>query len=138
MPLRSVRMNRFILGFQRRVWWPKWTPLSRSCLMVTTGVIPVSPSCSCAVPRAPARSVRPGARTHVPQHFAADRLDVRTAGSPSGERTREFGRKPHEYETADRAVVYPLPPQADVRSPGRGLTVQGITLADGPDGRRTL
>ena len=26
MPLRSVKMYGFIFGFQRRVWWPKWTP----------------------------------------------------------------------------------------------------------------
>src|SRR5262245_47093260 len=29
-------MNRRIFGFQRRVWWPKWTPASSSCFMVTT------------------------------------------------------------------------------------------------------
>ena len=38
MPLRSVKMNRFIFGFQRRVWCPKWTPLSRSCRVVTTAM----------------------------------------------------------------------------------------------------
>jgi hypothetical protein len=31
-------MNRFIFGFQRRVWCPKWTPLSRSWRMVTTAM----------------------------------------------------------------------------------------------------
>ncbi len=36
MPLRSPKMNRFIFGFQRRVWWPKWTPASSNCFMVTT------------------------------------------------------------------------------------------------------
>ena len=36
MPLRSPKMKRFILGFQRRVWCPKWTPASSSCFMVTT------------------------------------------------------------------------------------------------------
>src|SRR5450759_4167468 len=36
MPLRSVKMNRFIFGFHRRVWCPKWTPLSSSWRMVTT------------------------------------------------------------------------------------------------------
>src|SRR6267154_6815425 len=25
---RSAKMNRRILGYQRRVWWPKWTPAS--------------------------------------------------------------------------------------------------------------
>src|SRR5919106_2460685 len=29
-------MNRFIFGFQRRVWWPKWTPASRSSRIETT------------------------------------------------------------------------------------------------------
>ena len=29
-------MKRRILGFQRRVWWPKWTPASRSSRMLTT------------------------------------------------------------------------------------------------------
>jgi hypothetical protein len=38
MPLRSVMMKRFIFGFQRRVWCPKWTPLSRSWRMVTTAM----------------------------------------------------------------------------------------------------
>src|SRR4051794_33350318 len=38
MPLRSVKMKRFIFGFQRRVWCPKWTPLSRSWRIVTTAM----------------------------------------------------------------------------------------------------
>src|SRR5688572_21940124 len=33
-------MNRFILGFQRRVWWPKWTPASSNCFIVTTATVP--------------------------------------------------------------------------------------------------
>src|SRR6266545_728954 len=43
MPPRSAKMNRFIFGFQRRVWWPKWTPASRSSRMETTamGFLPV-------------------------------------------------------------------------------------------------
>src|SRR5512139_1488670 len=32
-------MKRFIFGFQRRVWCPKWTPLSRSWRMVTTAIV---------------------------------------------------------------------------------------------------
>src|SRR4051812_47204849 len=39
MPLRSVKMKRFIFGFQRRVWWPKWTPLSSSWRIVTTAMV---------------------------------------------------------------------------------------------------
>src|SRR6266536_6381970 len=35
MPLRSPKMYSFIFGFQRRTWWPKWTPASRSSFIVT-------------------------------------------------------------------------------------------------------
>src|SRR5438128_1488726 len=38
MPPRSVKMKRRILGFQRRVWWPKWTPASSSSRMETTDI----------------------------------------------------------------------------------------------------
>jgi hypothetical protein len=31
-------MKRFIFGFHRRVWWPKWTPASSSCRMETTAI----------------------------------------------------------------------------------------------------
>src|SRR4051794_32767385 len=30
MALRFSKMNGFIFGFQRFVWWPKWTPASSS------------------------------------------------------------------------------------------------------------
>ena len=33
IPLRSPKMKRRILGFQRRVWWPKCTPASSSSLI---------------------------------------------------------------------------------------------------------
>src|SRR6266568_7606079 len=36
IPLRSMKMKRFIFGFHRRAWCPKWTPDSKSCFMVTT------------------------------------------------------------------------------------------------------
>ena len=38
IPLRSAKMNGRILGFQRRVWWPKWTPASRSARIETDGM----------------------------------------------------------------------------------------------------
>src|SRR5262245_19118954 len=38
MPPRSAKMKRRILGFQRRVWWPKWTPASSSSFMETTAM----------------------------------------------------------------------------------------------------
>src|SRR4051794_33475250 len=43
MPLRSVKMKRFIFGFHRRVWCPKWTPLSSSLRMVTTATLATTP-----------------------------------------------------------------------------------------------
>src|SRR5262245_29873610 len=36
MPLRAPKMYGFIFGFQRLVWWPKCTPASSSCLIVTS------------------------------------------------------------------------------------------------------
>src|SRR5208282_3875851 len=33
MPLRSPKIYSFIFGFQRRVWWPKWTPASSNSFM---------------------------------------------------------------------------------------------------------
>src|SRR6266566_8649147 len=38
MPPRSLKMNRFIFGFQRRAWLPKLTPASRRSFMETTGM----------------------------------------------------------------------------------------------------
>src|SRR5437764_10493965 len=38
MAPRSVKMKPRILGFQRRVWWPKWTPASRSSRIETTDI----------------------------------------------------------------------------------------------------
>src|SRR5919197_3134358 len=38
MPLRSPKMKRRILGFQRRVWWPKCTPASSSSLIPTWAI----------------------------------------------------------------------------------------------------
>src|SRR6188474_1521374 len=40
MPLRSPKMKSFIFGFQRFVWWPKWTPASSSSFMETVGAPP--------------------------------------------------------------------------------------------------
>src|SRR6266852_7451552 len=39
MPSRSPWMKRRILGFQRRVWWPKCTPASSSSLMPTEATV---------------------------------------------------------------------------------------------------
>ena len=36
--LRTPKMYGAIFGFQRRVWWPKWTPASRSWRMVNVGI----------------------------------------------------------------------------------------------------
>ena len=39
MPLRSPKMYSFILGFQRLVWWPKWTPASSSSFIVMLAMV---------------------------------------------------------------------------------------------------
>src|SRR5438309_11866813 len=45
MPLRAPKMYGFIFGFQRLVWWPKWTPASRSWRMV----MPCAGAMACAI-----------------------------------------------------------------------------------------
>src|SRR5712692_7676927 len=41
MPLRSPKMYSFIFGFQRLVWWPKWTPASsNSFIEISTAKVP--------------------------------------------------------------------------------------------------
>src|SRR4051794_15809531 len=39
MPPRSPWMKRRIFGFQRRVWWPKWTPASSSSLRPISAMV---------------------------------------------------------------------------------------------------
>src|SRR5438105_8675232 len=38
MPLRSPKMYFCIFGFQRLVWWPKWTPASSSSFIVSVAI----------------------------------------------------------------------------------------------------
>src|SRR5436190_21834267 len=51
-------MKRRIFGFQRRVWWPKWTPASSSCFMVTTAT-GLSLGCDLGPPRPSVKTERP-------------------------------------------------------------------------------
>ena len=44
MPLRAPKMKLFIFGFQRLVWWPKWTPAS----IISRMVIGASEGFGCA------------------------------------------------------------------------------------------
>src|SRR2546423_445135 len=84
MPPRSAKMKRRIFGFQRRVWWPKWTPASSSSRIETA---PVATAMRKLLPgfrlcRAPA-----GVEAHLPQREArAPRL------GPPGSRYRDAGR----------------------------------------------
>src|ERR1017187_7716513 len=67
MPLRSPRMNRRILGFQRRVWCPKCTPESSSSCRVTSATLFFLPfGCSISVvhPKATVRNHGDISSTH--------------------------------------------------------------------------
>src|SRR3954449_5146045 len=126
MPLRSVKMNRFIFGFQRRVWCPKWTPLSSSCFMLTTAM-----PCSLSVARgagrrAPRLSRAPGgAPPWRPQHHSPGgcpsgprwRLTRRTAGGGRAKSTRSDGSQ--GQHTSPPGVFFPVGPT--VHSPGLPL-----------------
>src|SRR4051794_8585820 len=116
MPLRSVKMNRFIFGFQRRVWCPKWTPLSSSCFMLTAAM-PCRPSVLRA-PRGLPSSVdaAPGGdRPGVLQHHTS-------GGCPPGPRwrlpRRAAGRRTREVDPSqtDRTTSIPAPRRAPPRA----------------------
>src|SRR4051812_26827662 len=127
MPLRSVKMNRFIFGFQRRVWCPKWTPLSSSCFMLTTAI--VQPFCMRGPARGPRSSVvaatgwrppwRPAAP--LPRRLPAWGLagtEVATAppcGGKENARSRPVADGSHDHHTCCRGV----PSQGDRPSTDR-------------------
>src|SRR5262249_6112375 len=67
MPFRSPKMYFAIFGFQRFVWWPKWTPASRSSFMVICAIAGGSSRSVClrapCDPRvSPGTATAPGAR----------------------------------------------------------------------------
>src|SRR5260370_3197459 len=87
MPSPSPKMYSFILGFQRLVWCPKWTPASSNSFMVilakqpplkSASVVPVANSGLLSRPRTGAReelenqlsavSDQPSATTQTTQH----------------------------------------------------------------------
>src|SRR5690348_12901771 len=58
-------MNLRIFGFQRRVWWPKWTPASRSSRMLTA--IWFLPWLGCDAPTGTGGTGRRGRHRHLPR-----------------------------------------------------------------------
>src|ERR1017187_445250 len=73
MPLRSPRINRRILGFQRRVWCPKCTPESNSSCKVTSATYFSFRSVTQSL-----RCTASGDRTKPQEHFVCPP----TAGEP--------------------------------------------------------
>src|ERR671910_3592664 len=109
MPLRSLKMKRFIFGFHRRVWCPKWTPLSSSCFMVTTamrrasfaGLLP--PDLAWAgEPARPRLSRRPGGRR--PGVRCRDRavLSGLAGGTEEGRHLPTCERRTREVDPPER------------------------------------
>ena len=89
MPPRSPWMKRRILGFQRRVWWPKCTPASSSSLIPTSGML-CAPLVDCdrcprrlrrtrsTIARAGPPAVLPrGRKNRTPRLYARDSLLLR-------------------------------------------------------------
>src|SRR5947209_8962626 len=56
-------MNSFILGFQRLVWCPKWTPASSSSFMVMFAKLPPYMDCILCGTAGPARDYIPARNT---------------------------------------------------------------------------
>src|SRR5256885_11939134 len=123
-------MKRFIFAFRRRVWCPKWTPLSGSWRMVTTAMV----RCSSESPWLSGGPVGPppGARSPAEASPAAccrDQGGRRLTGA-GGEGAR--GR-PHGVVATDECTRWPA---VGAVGTGRGgLRVFGAErLADPPGG----
>src|SRR5919107_3119111 len=100
MPLRSVKMKRRILGFQRRVWCPKWTPEASSGRIVTTAMRwnylsrrPGARDQAWRLSRRSRSGRRPGALVTDPEPARRDRPEAALAAPDvrTLERTREVG-----------------------------------------------
>src|SRR5690606_24686839 len=120
MPERSVRMKRLTFGFHRRVWCPKWTPLSSSWRMVTTAMAvlllsrarqsrPAVFSVVCrdrpaAIPGAPAQHPPPRSRRTEGCGPCAmgTRSHPRDAGADVSVAARLYTRAPRVYADAAR------------------------------------
>src|SRR5436305_3445914 len=117
MPDRSVKMKRRIFGFQRRVWWPKWTPASSRSRMEATAIV-IAP-CGFAL-----RCT--GGDRDAPAPEAGTRASSGAAGqwnrdpeSLAGDRERLAGGRP----------VGAAAREADVVAPCRHLAERGETAA---------
>src|SRR5215210_2499465 len=94
MPPRSEKMNRFIFGFHRRVWWPKWTPASSSARMETadTRLSPVrfrlTPAGRTGASRAARHRRCAGS---AGEWWKTDPRSLARAGLPAGASLRERG-----------------------------------------------
>src|SRR6478752_5239138 len=125
MPPRSPKMNRRIFGFQRRVWWPKWTPASSIWRIVTTAMTDRLLSCGWrAGPAAPPRWRPQGADPKWVERptRAADQQAMLPAGASSpalqgGRRRRPSGRAVGGHQPRSVAMGAEHRSWVDVRLP---------------------
>src|SRR3954471_13705113 len=140
MPLRSVKMKRFIFGFQRRVWCPKWTPLSSRFFMLTTATWRRLPSRArttgagraARLSRAHREVRRPGVR---PRHRTRRRGRDRGGDCPAAAAGRGHAKSARRRRTASTSI--PAPPARPDRvhpQPGRRSTTSGRRRRGGPAG----
>src|SRR5207245_11374317 len=97
MPPRSVKMKRFIFGFQRRVWWPKWTPASSNSFMETTGMRAPFCGLGCDAPARPRRKPDelqpPSTEEFPPVEGTLDEANGSRGSSKRAEEGRQIGRQ---------------------------------------------
>src|SRR5258707_310515 len=130
MPDRSVKMKRRIFGFQRRVWWPKWTPASSSSRMETTAMVLLPRLVGCCCRRGSGRTGLRGRHRATALGSAGEKgLERRSlAGgrAGSGERGVEVARerRAHLHQGARERVfegepgrMEELPPEAELTGP---------------------
>src|SRR5436309_15299601 len=100
MPPRSEKMKRRIFGFQRLVWWPKWTPASSNSRMETAPALvetaieaPSDSFVSCAGGSRGAPPARRGTRATAGPPGSGNRDAGRLAGPRSFQCAGQVGRQ---------------------------------------------
>src|SRR5437588_10062516 len=108
-------MKRFIFGFHRRVWCPKWTPLSSSFRMVTTATAssPLSPGCPAV---RSGRRLAPGRRPWVPGVLTG----TRAADASPWKWGKGARGRPHEVVAGDECTPGTVPGRRGGGSAGGG------------------
>src|SRR5690606_20454692 len=82
--LRAPKMNGFIFGFQKRVWWPKCTPALSMSRMVTLVIVFLRLGWASLFPRASTRLLAPVGEAAGTQRHVSEQVWISLGRRPAG------------------------------------------------------